>query len=71
MKGGPIFIGGLITESPMMIGGSTLSLDSFNSIMSHFSGFDGCIQGMVIGDRKINFEEDSIITANVKPCGLE
>ena len=54
----------------MRIGGATLSLDTFTSMMNEISGFDGCIQGLTIGGRKINFAEDSIITANVKPCGL-
>jgi hypothetical protein len=54
----------------MRISGSTLSLDTYTSIMNEISGFDGCIQSLDIGGRKINFAEDSIMTANVKPCEL-
>ena len=67
----PMYLGGLITKAPISLNGTIISLEAFNAIMNHVTGFNGCIHGLTIGNHKINFIEDSIMSSNVRRCEVE
>merc|ERR1712038_1103734 len=68
INGGPVFLGGLTTESSLSLGDSQLNLTSFTSLMNKLNGFNGCIQNLKIGNHEVNFEVDASMIFNAKPC---
>ena len=68
LRGGNIFVGGFITEAQLKLNDKAISTEAFSLIMNEITGFHGCIHSLSIGSRKINFEKDSMSTANVKKC---
>ena len=68
INGGPIFLGGLITESSLVLGDKEPNLTSFTSLVNKLNGFNGCIQNLKIGNHELNFEIDLSLIFNAKPC---
>ena len=68
MNSGNIFIGGVLTDVPTIFNFTNGSLEVIKSMIDGLNGFRGCLHDLKIGNQKIQFEENSILTANIQEC---